>query len=147
LNGLAYKKPHFLWLGRRNTGKRWATALVVKLLEIAWDLWDHRNPDQVQPGDGSKILLPLTQYFLFVLDKRSDFGLSSSEIGVFQTFTPLVSLASSLHYLDAWLLRVSTAESRQERPGHRSLQTHNSPPPEEHLPRYEWPHFVFCNNS
>jgi hypothetical protein len=43
LNGLAYKKPHFLWLGRRNTGKRWATALVVKLLEIAWDLWDHRN--------------------------------------------------------------------------------------------------------
>jgi hypothetical protein len=34
---------HFLWLGRRNSGKRWATSLVVKLWEIAWDLWDHRN--------------------------------------------------------------------------------------------------------
>jgi hypothetical protein len=34
---------HFLWLGRRNTGKRWAASLVVKLWEVAWDLWDHRN--------------------------------------------------------------------------------------------------------
>jgi hypothetical protein len=34
---------HFLWLGRRNTGKQWATALVVKLWEIAWDIWDHQN--------------------------------------------------------------------------------------------------------
>jgi hypothetical protein len=32
---------HFLWLGRRNIGKRWATSMVVKLWEIAWDLWDH----------------------------------------------------------------------------------------------------------
>jgi hypothetical protein len=33
------QQAHFLWLGRRNTGKRWATSLVVKLWEIAWDLW------------------------------------------------------------------------------------------------------------
>jgi hypothetical protein len=32
------QEAHFIWLGRRNTGKRWATSLVVKLWEIAWDL-------------------------------------------------------------------------------------------------------------
>jgi hypothetical protein len=37
------QEAHFLWFGRRNTGKRWATSLVVKLWDIAWDLWDHRN--------------------------------------------------------------------------------------------------------
>jgi hypothetical protein len=25
------QEAHFLWLGRRNTGKRWATSLVIKL--------------------------------------------------------------------------------------------------------------------
>ena len=28
-------------IGRRNPGMRWATALVLKLLDIAWDQWDH----------------------------------------------------------------------------------------------------------
>jgi hypothetical protein len=37
------QEAHYLWLGHRNTGKRWATSLIVKLWEIAWDLWDHRN--------------------------------------------------------------------------------------------------------
>jgi hypothetical protein len=35
------QEAHFIWLGRRNTGKRWATSLVVKLWEITWDIWDH----------------------------------------------------------------------------------------------------------
>ena len=37
------QEAHFLWLGRRNTGKLWATSLVVKLLEVACDLLDHLN--------------------------------------------------------------------------------------------------------
>jgi hypothetical protein len=37
------QEAHFIWLGRRNTGKCWATSLVVKLWEIGWDIWDHRN--------------------------------------------------------------------------------------------------------
>jgi hypothetical protein len=31
------------YLGRRKTGKRWLIALTTKLLNVAWDLWDHRN--------------------------------------------------------------------------------------------------------
>jgi hypothetical protein len=30
-------------LGRRETEKRWLIALMVKLLNISWDMWDHRN--------------------------------------------------------------------------------------------------------
>ena len=29
-------------MGCANTGMRWATALVLKLLDVAWDQWDHR---------------------------------------------------------------------------------------------------------
>jgi hypothetical protein len=31
------------YLGRRNAGKRWLIVLTTKLLNISWDLWDHRN--------------------------------------------------------------------------------------------------------
>ena len=31
------------WLGRRKTGRRWLVAITVKLLNLSWDMWDHRN--------------------------------------------------------------------------------------------------------
>jgi hypothetical protein len=27
----------------RRTGLRWLTALIQKLWDVAWDMWDHRN--------------------------------------------------------------------------------------------------------
>jgi hypothetical protein len=29
--------------GERRTGKRWTSALIRKMWDIAWDLWEHRN--------------------------------------------------------------------------------------------------------
>ena len=29
--------------GSKKTGLRWASALVIKLQNVAWDMWDHRN--------------------------------------------------------------------------------------------------------
>jgi hypothetical protein len=37
------QEDHFVWLGCRNTGKRRAISLFVKLWEAAWDLQDHWN--------------------------------------------------------------------------------------------------------
>jgi hypothetical protein len=37
------QQQYFEWLKRRNTGKAWATALLKKVWEVSWDLWDHRN--------------------------------------------------------------------------------------------------------
>jgi hypothetical protein len=46
-------RPHKVWrqiqaqhceqAGIRQSGKQWVSALITKLLEIAWDLWEHRN--------------------------------------------------------------------------------------------------------
>ncbi len=37
------QQQYFEWLKRRKTGKAWVTALIKKVWEISWDLWDHRN--------------------------------------------------------------------------------------------------------
>jgi hypothetical protein len=34
---------YYQWLGKRNTGRKWATALIKKVWEVSWDMWDHRN--------------------------------------------------------------------------------------------------------
>jgi hypothetical protein len=34
---------YYEWLQRRNTGKAWLQALVKKVWEVSWDMWDHRN--------------------------------------------------------------------------------------------------------
>ena len=52
------QEAHFIWLGRRNTGKRWATSLVVKIWELTWDPWDHRNQVKKQAcrnGSGHRL--------------------------------------------------------------------------------------------
>ena len=34
---------YYTWAGKSRTGRRWAVALIQKLWDIAWDLWEHRN--------------------------------------------------------------------------------------------------------
>ena len=31
------------WRKKRRTGKRWLLAVIQKMWDVAWDLWDHRN--------------------------------------------------------------------------------------------------------
>jgi hypothetical protein len=38
-----YMTPHYNNAGERKPGKRWISALIRKLWEIAWDLWEHQN--------------------------------------------------------------------------------------------------------
>ena len=40
VEGAGVQEAHFIWLGRRNTGKRWATSLVLK----RWELRFVNNP-------------------------------------------------------------------------------------------------------
>jgi hypothetical protein len=109
------QEAHFIWLGRRNTGKRWATSLVVKLWEIAWDLWDHRN----QVKHNLETAQDLARRDSILIQVRSEYsfgraGLPRRDWRLFKR--PLLSLLdTSLHYLDAWLLRVTTARLRQSR--------------------------------
>jgi hypothetical protein len=38
-----YQQCHLQLLGKKSSGRRWLTLLIKKLLDIAWDLWEHRN--------------------------------------------------------------------------------------------------------
>ena len=109
------QEAYFLWLGRRNTGKRWATSLVVKLLEVAWDLWDHRN----QVKKHLETAQDIARRDATMLAVRSEYafgrsGLPRRDWRLFKR--PLISiLSSSLHYMDAWILRVEIARARKLR--------------------------------
>jgi hypothetical protein len=39
----AVQHKYFEWLKRRNTGKAWVQALIQKIWEISWSMWDNRN--------------------------------------------------------------------------------------------------------
>jgi hypothetical protein len=41
------QQHYYEWLGRRNTGRKWTTALIKKVWEVSWDMWDHRNEVRV----------------------------------------------------------------------------------------------------
>jgi hypothetical protein len=34
---------YYEWLGKSNTGRKWAVALIKKIFKVSWDMWDHRN--------------------------------------------------------------------------------------------------------
>jgi hypothetical protein len=133
---------HFLWLGRRNTGKRWATSLVMKLWEVAWDLWDHRNQAKYNLETAQDIAW--RDSILLAVQSEYSFGRSTLPRRDWRLFKhPLLSLlSSSLHYLDAWLLRVKTAHSRQTR---RTADSANPsvPTAEENLPTLDGSHCIF----
>jgi hypothetical protein len=39
----AKQEEYYKFLGSRRTGRRWVIALIKKLWQIAWDLWQHCN--------------------------------------------------------------------------------------------------------
>jgi hypothetical protein len=100
---------------QRNTGKRWATLLIVKLYEVAWDLWDHRN--QVKTHLETAQDVARREALVLAISSEHAFGRSGLPQRDWCLFDrPLLStLASLLHYLEAWFLRVQTARLRKDR--------------------------------
>jgi len=37
------QQEYYLWIQSKRTGLRWLSALIRKLWDLAWDMWDHRN--------------------------------------------------------------------------------------------------------
>jgi hypothetical protein len=36
------QQAYFVWRDKRNTGQRWATALLEQFWKISWDMWKNR---------------------------------------------------------------------------------------------------------
>jgi hypothetical protein len=88
---------------------------VVKLWEVAWDLWDHQN--QIKKNLETAQDIARHEALVLAISSEHAFGCSGLPQRHWHLFNrPLLSaLTSSLHCLEAWLLWVQTARSRKDR--------------------------------
>ena len=106
------QQQHLEWLGRRQTGKRWLIALIQKMWDIAWDLWEQRNKILHNVDEGIEIAAMNEEIReLFLVGSRC----------VPPYARPLFSTGVN-HILNtppdhrrAWLQRVRSAKERYER--------------------------------
>ena len=123
------QEAHFLWLSQCKTGEQWPASLIVKLWEVAWDLWDHCNQVKKRVETAQDIA------------RRSAIALApwSPTAGLSPLQTP-----SSLHPLELpalhgrlaapgpnWMLR----ESQMRRRSSQHCRQHR----QRHLAKHEWP--------
>ena len=105
---------YYKWLESRRTGFRWASALIVKLLDVAWDQWEHRN-SYVHPRQriGADQPLPATDDAIRAEWERGRADLPTREHHHFEG-TLEERLSSPPTVRRAWLKNVRAARMFQE---------------------------------
>ena len=108
----AAQQRYYEWLGRRRTGRHWAQALICKLWDVAWDLWEHRN-GILHDSDTDRTAKEVTEQI------RAEYAAGARTLGeedrqLFRTnLTGL--LGSPLAVQQAWLASVKLARARASR--------------------------------
>ena len=106
----ATQHTYYEWAGSRRTGRRWATEILKKLWNIAWDLWEHRN------GYVHTDLQPAKKIEQMEKAVRQEFHLGSATLAVGDQ--PLFSktidqlLKSPYEAQQAWVDLVQAARQR-----------------------------------
>ena len=54
---ISTQQAYLLFIGKKTTGKRWASRLIKQLWEVAWDMWKHRKKLLDQPNSQTLIAL------------------------------------------------------------------------------------------
>ena len=106
---------YYEWCRSKKSGRRWTTALIQKLWDIAWDLWEYRN-GIVHSSENAEILHNMaetngairTQYL------RGPHGLAQHDHSLFRESIEDI-LSASILYRQKWLKRVETARDRAAR--------------------------------
>jgi hypothetical protein len=86
------QQAHYTSIKSLCTGKRWAVALIKKLWDIAWDLWEHRNGILHESSN------VVSQNELCILDRKI--------MDVFSRLQSIVLLANDKHLISLKLLRL-----------------------------------------
>ena len=123
----------FLSFGSKKSGRRWVAALVKKLAETAWQMWDHRNSVNTK-NETATASLELNNRI------REEFSQGFRNLDrearlLARRKSMRNLLQSSLEYRRAWMIRITAARSYQER-----LREERRPPREvlETLGYVEW---------
>jgi hypothetical protein len=100
---------YYEWLGSRKSGLRWLTALIQKLWDTAWDMWDHRN----------RVLHEMEHMVAHDLEIRqitAEFDMGPAGLASAAKLHFLRGLPSLLRqqpaYQTAWLIRIQAALAR-----------------------------------
>ena len=109
--------------GSRKTGKRWVVALIRKLWNTAWDMWQHRN--EVQNHTVLGALADTVQRQVKEQFRIGPTGLTRQARLMFRGGIQSVLLYRSLPAQQAWLRRVTTARERyaqQQKEGQQEME-------------------------
>jgi hypothetical protein len=106
------QQRYYEWIGSRRSGLRWLTALIQKLWDIAWDMWDNRNRVLHEQEHSVARDLQIQQI-------TAEFDMGPSGLAPAAQVHFLRGLPSLLRqqpaYQTAWLIRIQAARARAER--------------------------------
>ena len=102
---------HYLSSNRLASGKRWATALILKFWNIAWDLWEHRNNTTHLANENANKATTNNEVQLLLQQ-----GPSSPELASFYSHNEQSKLQSATEaYKKAWIAAVKTHSAFRKR--------------------------------
>jgi len=100
------QQQYFASIKKRRSSLRWITQLIVKLWDVAWDLWEYRN-DVEHKNDRADLLLKCNH------DIQEEIEKGFAGLGQFHVFNENEDLVTaSLAYKRALLRNVQTARER-----------------------------------
>ena len=103
---------YYKWCRSRKSARRWSTALIQQLWNVAWDLWEQRN-GIIHDAENAEILNNMAE-----IDNEIRAQFQQGHDGLQQRdhslFTGPVNgiLTASIVYRQRWLQRVQTARAR-----------------------------------
>jgi hypothetical protein len=111
------QQQHFKSLNSRRSGKRWLAALITKLWQVAWDMWEHRNGILHNQQQGQ---LAQTLRRQIELEYSKGFQQLPSDLRRTTQLTMAQVLSKPLRYQQAWLGRVQDGRNFGEAEEQRS---------------------------
>jgi hypothetical protein len=108
----ATQKIYFARIGSARSPKRWTTALIQKLWDVAWDMWEHRN--DILHNQEQSILLTTLHTDIQEEFRRGPEGLPREARALFAQGCASV-LAKSGEAKQQWLARIRLARLRETR--------------------------------
>jgi hypothetical protein len=119
----AAQDAYYQWCKSRKSGRRWATSLIQKLWDIAWDLWEHRiGIVHAQANAANLHNMTLVDQEIRAHFRRGFIGLSQRDHHLFQSDVHDI-LAAPVQYRRKWLHRADTARARA---GRRLITTYSA---------------------
>jgi hypothetical protein len=108
----AVQASYFEMLESRRSGKRWAGALIKKLWDTAWDMWDHRN--RVVHDQESGVRAIELRWAIRLQFQLGAQGVTLQARRLFQGGVQKV-LRYPIEVQEAWVCQIKAARDRFER--------------------------------